>query len=79
MSVTPDSSSQVTKVYLKNFTGLRMNGAKGTVMTAYKSSQNHCILSRTLIMTMKKTRMTSKDPQNHFDFRCFVSCASWEL
>ena len=53
-----------------------MNGAKGTVMTAYSSNQNHCILSRTLIMTMKNMRMTIKDPQNHFDLRCFFSCTN---
>ena len=64
--------------YLKNLMGLRMNGAKGTVMSAYSSSQNHCMSSCKLIMTMKNARMTAIDPQNHFPFRA-LSRAALEL
>ena len=70
------SNAHILKVYLKNLMGLRMNGAKGTVMSAYRSNQNHCMFSRTLIMTMKNTRMTIRDPQNHFDLKCFLSCTN---
>ena len=47
-------------------------------MSAYSSSQNHCMSSCKLIMTMKNTRMTAMHPQNHFPFRA-LSRAALEL
>ena len=47
-------------------------------MRAYSSSQNHCMSSCKLIMTMKNTKMTAIDPQNHFPFRA-LSRAALEL
>lgn len=70
----PKQVSEISlKEYLKNLMGLRMNGAKGTVIVAYSSSQNHCMSSFKLIMTMKKTRMTAREPQNQRDRICLLN------